>query len=105
MLTIGTPDFIRIKRNWYDDNNVFIKQFEDIYEFDYTGDIEGWYDCYFTKYKKDPDKFYCEVEGPSMRVIVEGFYEEFVKGLLRLNGKKRKRKKGYTTYEVNYGWE
>ena len=36
---------------------------------------------------------------------LEGFYEEFVKSLLSLNGKKRKRKSGYTKYEVNYDWE
>lgn len=103
MLTIGTPDFITVKRNWYNDNNEFIKQFKDTYEFDYVGAWTDDWDCEYTKYTKSPDKFYCEIDGP--HGIAEGFYEEFVNSLLRLNGKKRKRKKGYTKYEVNYDWE
>ncbi len=103
MLTIGTPDFIRVKRNWYDDNNVFIKQFEDIYEFDYVGAWTDDWDCDYTKYTKLPDKIYCKSDGP--HGIARGFYEEFVKSLLSLNGKKRKRKSGYTKYEVNYNWK
>ena len=103
MLTIGTPDYITVKRYWYSDNNEFIKQFKDTYEFDYTGDVEGWYDCNYTKYSKSSDKFYCEIDGP--HGIAEGFYEKFVKSLLALNGKKRKRKSGYTKYEVNYDWD
>lgn len=103
MLTIGTPDFITVKRNWYNDNNEFIKQFKDTYEFDYIGAWTDDWDCDYTKYSKAPDKFYCEIDGP--HGIARGFYEEFVKGLLSLNGKKRKRKSGYTKYEVSYDWE
>ena len=103
MLTIGTPDYITVKRDWYNDNGEFIKQFKDTYEFDYSKAIEGWYECDYTKYTKEPDKFYCEIDGP--HGIAEGFYEKFVKSLLALNGKKRKRKSGYTKYEVNYDWD
>lgn len=103
MLTIGTPDFITVKRNWYNDKNEFIKQFKDIYEFDYSKAIAGEYACDFTKYKTFPDKCYHEKYGPYG--IFEWYFEKFIKDLLSLNGKKRKRKSGYTKYEVNYDWE
>ena len=102
MLTIGTPDYITVKRTWYNDKNEFVKQFKDIYEFDYIGARSDDWDCDYTKYSKAPETCYRK-DGP--HGIARGFYEGFVKSLLSLNGKKRKRKSGYTKYEVNYDWD
>ena len=92
------PNCIIVTRSWYDNNDNYIKNFKETYDFDYSiAFVDDWA-CDYTKYVKDSDKFYCDIYEP--RGLYLCFFEKFVKDLLSLNGKKRKRKNGYTTYKV-----
>ena len=95
---MDNPNLIIVKRNWYSDNDEFIKQCKETYEFTYSYLDDFWF-CDYEKFIEYSDKPYYEKKGPFGIAVY--FFKKFIKDLLKLNGKKRKRKNGYTKYEVS----